>query len=112
MYLSHLMFYLLFFFFSSRRRHTRCSRDWSSDVCSSDLTVNDERLGFEFLEVMPHRVGRDAECVGELLRCARLGTLQLEQDLTPKSFMCRELRRSAAHGRANPKGSTRDCQLK
>src|SRR2546429_1667132 len=28
---------LMFFFFSSRRRHTRCSRDWSSDVCSSDL---------------------------------------------------------------------------
>src|SRR5256884_2774477 len=25
-------------FFSSRRRHTRCSRDWSSDVCSSDLS--------------------------------------------------------------------------
>src|SRR2546429_698811 len=25
------------FFLSSRRRHTRCSRDWSSDVCSSDL---------------------------------------------------------------------------
>src|SRR5690606_40222893 len=29
--------FLLFFFFSSRRRHTRFSRDWSSDVCSSDL---------------------------------------------------------------------------
>src|SRR2546429_1684972 len=29
--------HLVFFFFSSRRRHTRCSRDWSSDVCSSDL---------------------------------------------------------------------------
>src|SRR5690554_7550019 len=28
---------MLFFFFSSRRRHTRCGRDWSSDVCSSDL---------------------------------------------------------------------------
>src|SRR6266542_5543776 len=28
---------MLFFFFSSRRRHTRCYRDWSSDVCSSDL---------------------------------------------------------------------------
>src|SRR5207245_3014308 len=27
----------LSFFFSSRRRHTRCYRDWSSDVCSSDL---------------------------------------------------------------------------
>src|SRR6266498_5654190 len=29
--------YFCFFFFSSRRRHTRCGRDWSSDVCSSDL---------------------------------------------------------------------------
>src|SRR5699024_9450349 len=31
-------FYL--FFFSSRRRHTRSKRDWSSDVCSSDLPPN------------------------------------------------------------------------
>src|SRR2546422_6273154 len=31
------MLFVMFFFFSSRRRHTRCSRDWSSDVCSSDL---------------------------------------------------------------------------
>src|SRR5205809_8032162 len=30
-------YFFFFFFFSSRRRHTRCSRDWSSDVCSSDL---------------------------------------------------------------------------
>src|SRR6266511_3420383 len=29
-----------FFFFSSRRRHTRFSRDWSSDVCSSDLSYH------------------------------------------------------------------------
>src|SRR6266542_5257172 len=28
---------MFIFFFSSRRRHTRCYRDWSSDVCSSDL---------------------------------------------------------------------------
>src|SRR5690606_41002941 len=28
--------YVVFFFFSSRRRHTRFSRDWSSDVCSSE----------------------------------------------------------------------------
>src|SRR2546422_3256844 len=32
-----MLCFCLFFFFSSRRRHTRCSRDWSSDVCSSDL---------------------------------------------------------------------------
>src|SRR5215813_9640653 len=29
--------FFFFFFFSSRRRHTRCGRDWSSNVCSSDL---------------------------------------------------------------------------
>src|SRR2546421_1867729 len=29
--------HFFFFFFSSRRRHTRSDRDWSSDVCSSDL---------------------------------------------------------------------------
>src|SRR5207302_7766780 len=32
-------------FFSSRRRHTRFSRDWSSDVCSSDLVLRDPRFG-------------------------------------------------------------------
>src|SRR5207249_6373670 len=32
-------YYMFFFFFSSRRRHTRSKRDWSSDVCSSDLPV-------------------------------------------------------------------------
>src|SRR5947209_10954366 len=34
-------FILFFFFFSSRRRHTRYWRDWSSDVCSSDLLRNE-----------------------------------------------------------------------
>src|SRR5215472_4154772 len=38
------------FFFSSRRRHTRCLRDWSSDVCSSDL---DDLLHIES-PPMPH----------------------------------------------------------
>src|SRR5690606_40576767 len=35
-----VLFVVTFFFFSSRRRHTRFSRDWSSDVCSSDLGKN------------------------------------------------------------------------
>src|SRR5437660_9368561 len=35
------------FFFSSRRRHTRWPRDWSSDVCSSDLRrIRDEAQSF------------------------------------------------------------------
>src|SRR5258707_4180051 len=38
------------FFFSSRRRHTRYWRDWSSDVCSSDLSVRGR---------WPHRRGSD-----------------------------------------------------
>src|SRR2546422_5531262 len=37
MIICYSVFFFFFFFFSSRRRHTRCSRDWSSDVCSSDL---------------------------------------------------------------------------
>src|SRR5687768_4705010 len=37
------------FFFSSRRRHTRCSRDWSSDVCSSDLVVTGLETAFASL---------------------------------------------------------------
>src|SRR5215475_7220426 len=36
-YIENFIFF--FFFFSSRRRHTRFSRDWSSDVCSSDLAT-------------------------------------------------------------------------
>src|SRR3712207_6896494 len=35
---NFLYIYCIFFFFSSRRRHTRYWRDWSSDVCSSDLS--------------------------------------------------------------------------
>src|SRR3712207_9465312 len=34
------MLWLTYFFFSSRRRHTRYWRDWSSDVCSSDLATS------------------------------------------------------------------------
>src|SRR6266542_739967 len=39
---------LFFFFFSSRRRHTRCYRDWNSDVCSSDLSARSSGTGTGF----------------------------------------------------------------
>src|SRR3712207_7098568 len=42
----------LFFFFSSRRRHTRYWRDWSSDVCSSDLLFQIAEVN---VEVAPAR---------------------------------------------------------
>src|SRR3989442_10896374 len=35
---------VIIFFFSSRRLHTRCGRDWSSDVCSSDLIAVPSRF--------------------------------------------------------------------
>src|SRR5690606_18342768 len=40
-----------FFFFSSRRRHTRFSRDWSSDVCSSDLGDLYANYGYDELDL-------------------------------------------------------------
>src|SRR2546428_7686874 len=49
----------MFFFFSSRRRHTRSDRDWSSDVCSSDLELRDAQAIENLLG------GGDAEEVGE-----------------------------------------------
>src|SRR2546429_1279408 len=60
-----MVVYYCFFFFSSRRRHTRCSRDWSSDVCSSDLIYY---LRFE--EILAARrniygVGLESRCPGQ-----------------------------------------------
>src|SRR3989442_10972831 len=39
-----VLMHVLGVFFSSRRRHTRCGRDWGSDVCSSDLAACRELL--------------------------------------------------------------------
>src|SRR5579871_6265943 len=63
---------LFFFFFSSRRRHTRSLRDWSSDVCSSDLST--QNVTGELLRsaagipvtIVPHRTS--AEVLTSLLR--------------------------------------------
>src|SRR5690606_7270571 len=43
--------FLIIFFFSSRRRHTRFSRDWSSDVCSSDLLLDGAGRQWLFYEL-------------------------------------------------------------
>src|SRR5207249_7515924 len=44
-------FNVYFFFFSSRRRHTRSKRDWSSDVCCSDLDTLRTRCEFAFCQI-------------------------------------------------------------
>src|SRR6266542_5546111 len=56
---------MIFFFFSSRRRHTRCYRDWSSDVCSSDLTKGPA--------VMPMKLITDHEWVDALTAVVERG---------------------------------------
>src|SRR5690606_40070988 len=47
------------FFFSSRRRHTRFSRDWSSDVCSSDLIQAEPYIDVHFFESRRFSQGGD-----------------------------------------------------
>src|SRR6478672_12565494 len=46
---------MCFFFFSSRRRHTRSDRDWSSDVCSSDLALPGQILVSSMAQALAQR---------------------------------------------------------
>src|SRR5207247_2579147 len=74
------------FFFSSRRRHTRSTRDWSSDVCSSDLILVDPKmLELSAYQDIPHLLtpvvtdmrqaaNALAWCMGEVERRYRLMT--------------------------------------
>src|SRR2546422_6826528 len=79
-----------FFFFSSRRRHTRCSRDWSSDVCSSDLFetssffANQKSLFF-FLRLLslPHLRKQFGGMLPGL--CIQAGVLVSHSEVTGKS---------------------------
>src|SRR5438067_9517330 len=60
----------IFFFFSSRRRHTRSKRDWSSDVCSSDLAFHGRKRSEDFVHFLDlsgslSDVSNRAACVAE-----------------------------------------------
>src|SRR3990172_13058640 len=59
----------LFLFFSSRRRHTRCSRDWSSDVCSSDLMDAAWEMGINWFDTAnAYGGGRSETYIGDWLK--------------------------------------------
>src|SRR2546430_17090141 len=70
---------LLFFFFSSRRRHTRFDCDWSSDVCSSDLSAEAIRQGDRKAEqAVEHQQARDGRLITRreyALRLSLVGTV-------------------------------------
>src|SRR5437764_5065861 len=58
--INYIYFLFYFFFFSSRRRHTRYIGDWSSDVCSSDLSAMNETINDSFLRELDLKGG---ECI-------------------------------------------------
>src|SRR5699024_10532255 len=60
-----------FFFFSSRRRHTRSKRDWSSDVCSSDLKLARKATGRT--TIMNFTNGSHGVTLGSLAATGNLG---------------------------------------
>src|SRR5436309_11842912 len=91
---------MMAFFFSSRRRHTRFSRDWSSDVCSSDLGHIDARV-WNDVELLDGRFG-EGDAVRVLGRVEKFrDRLQLEvrtleaADVDPAS-LTPSMRRDAA----------------
>src|SRR5690606_39291972 len=81
---------LVVFFFSSRRRHTRFSRDWSSDVCSSDLINADGRKIFWPPRVESRVVPADVT-IGEL--SSPLITMLTSPELTSLDWARSEERR-------------------
>src|SRR2546429_7805197 len=70
---------MFFFFFSSRRRHTRCSRDWSSDVCSSDLLSANAlaKAGHTVYATMRDTAGRNAPQVADVKKFAHDNTVDM-----------------------------------
>src|SRR3989440_9311731 len=72
--------HVLFFFFSSRRRHTRSDRDWSSDVCSSDLVCR----------YHPHSIDSHLQKPKE----SAVSTSHLPSPYARKSHLNRSLRKS------------------
>src|SRR3989442_5858207 len=88
------MFCKACFLFASRRRHTRCGRDWSSDVCSSDLRSH-EAPHILPRERPPRKTGRVvADCDRTCVRTHK----------KPPSAKRSEIGRAACRGRGENSG--------
>src|SRR5207245_6081787 len=97
--------------FSSRRRHTRCYRDWSSDVCSSDLLRTEtlppgERGAVEeYLKIIDTEVQRCRRIVDGLLDFSRpkgglMRRVDLNEVVEQTLFLDRNERRVGKEGRS------------
>src|SRR5690606_39728384 len=98
-----LLCFLILFFFSSRRRHTRFSRDWSSDVCSSDLHRLDildipiALITAKYLEHLERMREIDLDIAGEfLVMAATLAHLKRDRKSVRVGKECRT-RRARCH---------------
>src|SRR5699024_11825608 len=84
------------FFFSSRRRHTRSKRDWSSDVCSSDL------VQFGWLPQIYRDAGLDPVLAGIMLTIVTFGGLPggfLAPQIIVRGIAPREIGRASCRER-------------
>src|SRR6266498_4787097 len=72
------------FFFSSRRRHTRCGRDWSSDVCSSDLQAEVPGVAGTWKALTDSVNGMAANLTDQVRNIADVTTAVAKGDLSRK----------------------------
>src|SRR3712207_7349024 len=90
MYLKQVQCFLFFFFFSSRRRHTRYWRDWSSDVCSSDLIAS---IASRFAQP-PIDVAKDLQMVATINKQAFMIMVPVSSPFTSLPELTAHLKRS------------------
>src|SRR2546430_16870376 len=95
---------LVIFFFSSRRRHTRFDCDWSSDVCSSDLSARESRASV----ACQYRAAACAEMFCTNLVCVwlmfnTLKVTQAEKQIYPQS--CGKVKKASPTKRRNDQTS-------
>src|SRR3989442_4538514 len=88
-------------FFSSRRRHTICGRDWSSDVCSSDLFAGTSGYAEALRQRLAHRT-----------RIERAATLDEGGSAFRAAVYPMEIGRASWRGRAEIFGGARSLEQK
>src|SRR6266550_7755012 len=102
------------FFFSSRRRHTSCSRDWSSDVCSSDLAADEQRSAHVETEPVAEWAEdseRVAGCELGERTCARADRVDQKRELARSRDAEAHRARQHAAGRLEHEELSRDAWI-